>query len=200
MKFHDRRDILRVGCSSRGIAATVPSCPQGRQSGSQDRAPQSSCQTRSLARAPLALGWTAARFPRVTGSLVAGRAMLVRPAKQMSADGCARRAGSEACSHMSLSAGAAVLLAVQSGIGVVNADLPRPCGSWLFRRLRLDDFRVGRGRRYRVERPPAAPGPGRNSMSPGVNGSPHRSQRRSATMFPPQPAWIVSLGGPPGSG
>ena len=29
---------------------------------------------------------------------------------------------------------------------------------------------------------------------------PHRSQRRSGPMLPPQPAWRVSRGGPPGVG
>ena len=63
-----------------------------------------------------------------------------------------------------------------------------------------DDSRVGGGRCYWIERRGVAPGPGRNSISPGANGSPHRSQWRSAPMFPPQSMWTVSLGGPLGSG
>lgn len=48
--------------------------------------------------------------------------------------------------------------------------------------------------------PCGAPGPGASSISPRAAGLPHRSQRRSGPMLPPQPAWRVSRGGPPGVG
>jgi hypothetical protein len=48
--------------------------------------------------------------------------------------------------------------------------------------------------------PRGAPGPGGSSISPRAAYLPHRSQRRSGPMLPPQPAWMVSRGGPPGVG
>jgi hypothetical protein len=48
--------------------------------------------------------------------------------------------------------------------------------------------------------PRGAPGPGGSAISPRAACLPHRSQRRSGPMLPPQPAWRVSRGGPPGVG
>ena len=74
-------------------------------------------------------------------------------------------------------------------------------------RRRLPDHRsalTGPGPRGRCFFPACspcgAPGPGGSSISPRAACLPHRSQRRSGPMLPPQPAWRVSRGGPPGVG
>jgi hypothetical protein len=63
---------------------------------------------------------------------------------------------------------------------------------------------AGSGRRGRAYRPACspcgAPGPGGSSISPRPACLPQRSQRRSGPMLPPQSAWMVSRGGPPGVG
>ena len=65
-------------------------------------------------------------------------------------------------------------------------------------------LRAGRSSRADAYRPACsprgAPGPGGSSISPRAACLPQRSQRRSGPMLPPQPAWRVSRGGPPGVG
>jgi hypothetical protein len=125
----------------------------------------------------------------------------------------ARHAGSPAPAKASMDSSLALVANLRCGLRSSSRPLSRgrDVSSETRQALRIKHPRRGEGCRlpdraraadaYRSACSPCgAPGPGGSSISPRVACLPHRSQRRSGPMLPPQPAWRVSRGGPPGVG